>query len=177
MPWYSIRRCLPTFRYNSIHVCHALSHPVDACEQHQRCQSLSSCRLHPMSPSRCWKKVCVRSSRFFAFCRNCLELPLSIIFVGIGVQTDPVGRELGCDLGGTASLGCDQNDYNRERSIARLLSAATNKGMFAAMSGNIQLQDFKFLRELTKDIPEILKSVEAEGADVGPFYSTHSMIQ
>jgi len=41
--------------------------------------------------------------------RNCLELPLSIIFVGIGVQAD-----------------------------------------------------FKFLRELTKDIPEILKSVEAE---------------
>ena len=49
----------------------------------------------------------VRSSRFFAFCRNCLELPLSIIFVGIGVQTDPVGRELDCDLGGTTSLGCD----------------------------------------------------------------------
>lgn len=45
-----------------------------------------------------------RSRRFFAFCRNCLELPLSIIFVGIGVQTDPVGRELGCDLGGTAGM-------------------------------------------------------------------------
>lgn len=41
------------------------------------------------------------------------------------------------------------------------------------MATSRQLQDFKFLRELTKDIPEILKSVEAEGADVGPFYSTH----
>lgn len=73
-----------------------------------------------------------------------------------------------------------RNDYNREISIARLLSPATQKkpkGCLLQWSGNIQLQDFKFLRELTKDIPEILKSVEAEGADVGPFYSTHSMIQ
>ena len=95
---------------------------------------------------------------FFAFCRNCLELPLSIIFVGIGVQTDPVGRELGCDLGGTAGMWLE-NDY-KSRKIDCKVALPSNEQRDVCCNGvatSRQLQDFKFLRELTKRHPRDLE--------------------
>ena len=88
--------CLPTFRYNSIHVCHALSHPVDACEQNQRCQSLSSCQLHPMSPSRFWKKVCVRTKqRIFRFLQELFGTSFVHYFRGHRRANGPGGKRAG----------------------------------------------------------------------------------